>query len=164
MQLGGEAPRIGSKDVLEGDAAVGQICERPAEEQPHAEDREIDLDAALRAIRLNDDVRVVRAGRKAAKLPRFRTVGHLEQSDGRTETNDERNFGARQLPPIERRRPMLPPSDIAANMRANRRMRRGSDHPPAMTLAILEDRQRPAHRAIIRRGRFSSRRAARRWR
>jgi hypothetical protein len=123
-----------------------------AQKQPHTKDGEVDLKAALRAVRFHDHVRIVSTGHKAAEDGGPRPVRNIEQTDRVVETDDERHLGGGHLSPIERRRPAFPPADVTADVRPQRDVGHCRHHPPLVELPILDDRERPWHQPIIREG------------
>src|SRR6185503_8283840 len=104
--------------------------------------RQVDLDAARRSGRSDEDVRVIRAGREAAVVGPSGRVLHVAPTHGRRE--------------------VLEPATVLADIHPQRRVRRALHHLPPAAPGLMADR--PLAHSTSRGYVTSDRAGARAWR
>ena len=117
--------------IIERDDAIGEIAQRRAEEQPGAENREVDLHARVRAGRADQHVLIERAGREARTLDESCRISVIVDAKRRAKVEDDRRDLGGQLAAHERLMRAFGSADVLADVGTEHRMREGDRRLPA---------------------------------
>src|SRR5262249_41071755 len=82
---------------------------------------------------------IVGAGREAPEIAPAMGIARVVDANRRAEADDDRDFVGRQLAAAERRRHVLEPADVQADVRPHRRRRLTDGHLPAAQRGFMAD-------------------------